>query len=190
MNKYNIPDVITFEYTKIIGVENIEFGKNIIIDDFVFIYAKQKIKIGNYVHIATFTSITGGENFVMEDFSGLSSGVRIVTGSDDFKEWGFGNPTIDEKYRNITRAPIYISKFAIVGANSVILPGVTIGEGASVGAGSVITKNLEPWGIYVNNRKVGDRDKAAVIKNYDRYLLDTKRISDSDVIDNDSTNTI
>lgn len=37
MGKYNIAGVTTFEYTKIIGIENIEFGKNIIIDDFVFI---------------------------------------------------------------------------------------------------------------------------------------------------------
>jgi galactoside O-acetyltransferase len=177
VDKYNIFGVTTFEYTKIVGLENIEFGKNIIIDDFVFIYAKKKITIGNNVHIASFTSITGGESFIMEDFSGLSSGVRIITGSDDFKEWGFGNPTIEEKYRNIARAPIYIGKFSIIGANSVILPGVTIGEGATVGAGSIVTKGLEPWGIYIGNRKVGERDKTGVFKNYEKYLLDVNKNS-------------
>ena len=35
MDKYKIPHVKTFEYTKIIGLENIDFGKYIIIDDFV-----------------------------------------------------------------------------------------------------------------------------------------------------------
>ena len=55
MGKYKIPNVKTFEYTKIIGLENIEFGKNIIIDDFAFIYAKGKIKLGNYVHNIGFT---------------------------------------------------------------------------------------------------------------------------------------
>ena len=49
-DRYNIPGVTIFEETKIVGIENIEFGQNIIIDDFVFIYAKKKIKIGNNVH--------------------------------------------------------------------------------------------------------------------------------------------
>jgi galactoside O-acetyltransferase len=43
MNKYNIPDVKTFEFTKIIGLEHIKFGKNIIIDDFVLIYVKRML---------------------------------------------------------------------------------------------------------------------------------------------------
>lgn len=74
MDKYNLPGVKTYEYTKIIGVENIRSGRNIIIDDFVISYAKKKMRIGNYVHIACFTSILGGEAFIMEDFSWISSG--------------------------------------------------------------------------------------------------------------------
>ena len=60
MTKYNIPSVKTFEFTKIIGIENINFGTNIIIDDFVLIYAKEKVILGDFVHIACFSSITGG----------------------------------------------------------------------------------------------------------------------------------
>ena len=78
----------------------------------------------------------------MEDYSGLSSGVRIFTGSDDFKGHGFGNPTIDERFRNLKIGEVCIRRFAIIGANSVVLPDVEIGEGASVGAGSVITRDL------------------------------------------------
>lgn len=170
MDKYNIPYVKTFEYTKIIGIESIEFGKNIIIDDFVLIYAKEKIKIGNFVHIASFSSISGGGELVMEDFSGLASGCRIVTGSDDFKEWGFGNPTVANQFRNSKVGKVYIGKFAIIGTNSTILPDVNIGEGASVAANSLITKDLEPWSIYVGNKKVGERNKEEVLKNYESFL--------------------
>jgi galactoside O-acetyltransferase len=166
----NISGVQTFEYTKIVGIENIEFGKNIIIDDFVFIYAKKKMKIGNHVHIASFSSITGGESLVMEDFSGLSSGVRIFTGSEDFVDWGFGNPTIDEKYRNVKRGSVHIGKFCVIGANSVILPGVTIGEGVSISAGSVISKDLEPWGVYVGNRRHKERNREGMLANYAKFL--------------------
>ncbi|MGB3670435.1 MAG: acyltransferase [Phormidesmis sp.] len=173
MHLLQIPDVTTFEQTKIVGIENIDFGKNIIIDDFVFIHAKKRMVIGNHVHIATFTSITGGEALTMGDFSALSSGVRLLTGTDDFKSWGFGNSTLDEKYRNTQRLSVHIGQFAVVGANSVILPGVNIGEGASIGAGSVITRDVEAWGIYIGNRRIGERDKNGVLRNYRRFLTES-----------------
>ena len=170
MDKYNIANVKTFEYTKIIGLENIDFGKHIIIDDFVLIYAKEKIKIGNYVHIASFTSISGSGKLIMEDFSGLASGCRIVTGTDDFKDSGFGNPTISDKFRNSKVGKINIGRFVIIGTNSVILPNVTIGEGATVSANSLITKDLEPWGTYIGNKRVGWRNKEEVLKNHEIFL--------------------
>lgn len=178
MDKYKIPNVKTFEYTKIIGLENIEFGKNIIIDDFVLIYAKEKVKIENFVHIASFTSISGGGEFIMEEFSGLASGCRIITGSDDFKDWGFGNPTIANEFRNSKTGKIKIGKFAIVGTNTTILPNVIIGEGVTIAANSLITKDLEPWGIYVGNKRVGTRNKEEVLKNYEKFLAtpENKRV--------------
>ncbi len=162
----------TYEYTKIIGKENIEFGKNVIIDDFVLIYAKNKIKIGNYVHIASFSSLVSTNYLEMQDFCGVSHGVRIFTSSEDFKEWGFGNPTIEEKYRNIKHGNVIIEKFSIIGANSVILPNVTIGEGVTVGACSVVTKDLAPWGIYIGNKRMGERDQKKVMDNYEKFLSD------------------
>ena len=170
MDRYHIPDVKTFEYTKIIGLENIDFGKYIIIDDFVLIYAKEKITIGNHVHIANFTSITGGNKLIIGNYTAISQGCRILTATDDFKEWGFGNSTVANEYRNIKSSPISIGEFCIIGANSVILPGVSIGEGTTVGANSVVTKPLEPWGIYIGNKKVGERNKEEVLKNYEKFL--------------------
>ncbi|MDD4329150.1 MAG: acyltransferase, partial [Aliarcobacter sp.] len=170
MDKYKIPNARTFEYTKIIGIENIEFGKNIIIDDFAFIYAKGKIKLGNYVHIGIYASITGGGELIVGDFSAISQGVRILTATDDFKDGGFGNSTIDNQFRNVKSLPISIGRFSIIGANAVILPGVTIGEGAMVGANSTVTKDLEPWGIYVGNKRISERNKEGVLKNYEKFL--------------------
>lgn len=156
---------------KIVGMENVEFGHDIIIDDFVFIYAKKKIRVGNYVHIAAFSSITGGEEVTFGEFSTLSWGCRIFTATDDFSGKGFGNSTVPEEYRNVYRGSVTLARFAIVGANSVILPGVTLGEGVSVGANSVVTRNLEPWGVYIGNRRVRDRDRNAVLANYERFKL-------------------
>jgi len=177
MNK-TIPGVKTFELTKIIGLENIVFGQNIIIDDFVLIYAKEKISIGSFVHIANFASITGGKELEIGDFSAISQGCKILTATDDFKFSGFGNSTIDNEFRNINAAPIKIGKFCIVGANSVVLPGVEIGEGATVGANSVVTKSLPPWSINIGNKKIGERDKMSVLENHKRFLStpDNKRL--------------
>jgi len=166
---YCIPGVKTFEHTKIVVVENIQFGKNIIIDDFAFVYARGRIKIGNHVHIACFASITGGADLEIGDFSAISQGARVLTATDDFKDWGFGNSTVPEEHRNATRAPVSIGRFCIIGANSVVLPGVAIGEGATVGAGTVVTKNLQPWGVYLGNQRIRERDKDGVLKNFERF---------------------
>jgi len=162
----------TFPYTKIVGQENIDFGHDIIIDDFVFIYAKNKMKIGNYVHIGGFCTIIGVDYFEMQDFTCISHGTRVFTASDDFTSNGFGNSSIDVKYRNIKTAPVIMKKFSLVGANSTILPGVVIGEGATVGAGSVVTKDLEPWGVYINNKRIADRDKAGVMDTYKKFCTE------------------
>ncbi|KJU85283.1 acetyltransferase, partial [Candidatus Magnetobacterium bavaricum] len=120
-------------------------------------------------------SISGGGRLTLREHSGLSGGVRVYTATDDFKDWGFGNCTIPEGYRNVRRMDIYIDRFAIIGANSVILPGVTIGEGVSVGACSVVTRDLAPWGIYIGNKRVGDRNKDGVLKTYERFLAESRK---------------
>ncbi|HOO71331.1 MAG TPA: acyltransferase [Spirochaetota bacterium] len=165
-----IRGVRIYRPVKISGINNIEFGNNIIIDSFCYIYANKQMKIGNNVHLASFVFINGADILEIGDFAGIFQGVKIYTSNDDFKGCGFGNPTIDDKYRNTYRAPIIIGRFSVIGANSVVLPGVTIGEGASVGACSVVTRNLDPWGIYIGNEKVGERNRDAVLQNYKKYL--------------------
>ena len=165
-------NVKIYDLARIVDIDNIEFGDNIIIDDFAFIYARGKVRIGNYVHIAAYASITGGEEVVFDDFSCISWGARIFSGTDDFTGHGFGNSTVPLQFRNVRRAPVRIGRFCIIGANSVVLPGVTIGEGAMVGANSVVTRDLESWGVYVSNRRISERDKAGVLGNYDRFLRD------------------
>ena len=163
-------NVKIFEPSSIVNKDNIEFGEYILIDDFVKVHAKSKITIGNYVHIGSYSSlVASGASIVMKDFSGLSYGVRIVTSSDDFKSDGFGNPTIAEEFRNVSSGNVTIEKFAIVGTNSVILPGVTVGEGSTVAAGSIVSRDLEPWGIYIGNRRVGDRPKEGVLSRYENF---------------------
>ena len=60
--------------------------------------------------------------------------------------------------------PIHIGKNCWIGAGSVILPGVTVGDGSVIGAGSVVTKDIPSGVVAVGNpcrvlRKIGDRDR-------------------------------
>ena len=142
-------NVRIYSGAKIIGAEHISIGDNVIIDDFVMIYARTPTVIGSHVHIASFCSITGGGDLVMGDFSGLSSGVRVITGSDDFLGGGLTNPTIPEAYRSVARSHVHIGRHALIGANAVVLPESEIGDGCAVGAASLVHKTLAPWGVYV-----------------------------------------
>lgn len=144
-------DVTIWPLAKIINPETISLGDAVIIDDFVLLMGGRKTGIGSFIHIASFTSITGGGEFVMEDFSTLSSGVRVFTGTDDFLGNYLANSAVPHPYRQPERTFVTIKKHAIVGANSVILPGVTIGEGAAIGANSLVRHDCEPWTIYVGS---------------------------------------
>ena len=158
-------DVFIWPQAKIVGSEVISIGDSVIIDDFVFIMGGIKTTIGSFVHIASFVSILGGGEFVMEDFAGISSGSRVYTGNDDYLGGCLTGPTVPFPYRVPIRSSVHIRKHAIVGANTVILPGVEIGEGAAVGAGSVITKDCKPWTIYVGSpaRAVRPRPKERML---------------------------
>jgi acetyltransferase-like isoleucine patch superfamily enzyme len=141
-------DVTIWPLAKIVFPELISIGDSVIVDDFVFLMGGTKTEIGSFIHIASFTSITGGGEFIMGDYSGLSGGVKIYTGNEDYSGGCMTNPTVPFPYRKPVRSFVKIGKHAIVGANSVVLPGVTIGEGAVVGANSLVTKDCQPWTTY------------------------------------------
>jgi len=157
-------DVLMFPLTKIICPEQVSIGDSVIIDDFVFMMVKATI--GSFIHIAGMTSIVGNGEYVMEDFSSVSWGCRIFTGNEDWHGNAINNPTVDPPYRRATRSYVRFEKHATLGANSVILPGVTLGEGALVGANSLVRENCLPYSIYVGSpvRKVGEYSKDKLVE--------------------------
>jgi galactoside O-acetyltransferase len=133
----------------IYGAERIELGDHSRIDDFCLLSAGGGgIKIGRYVHIACYSSLVGAATIEMEDFSGLSSRVAIYSSSDDYSGKCLTNPTVPEQYKEVDSRPVILRKHVIVGAGAIILPGVEIGEGAAVGALSLVNRSCEPFGIY------------------------------------------
>ncbi|MFB3827552.1 MAG: DapH/DapD/GlmU-related protein [Bryobacteraceae bacterium] len=165
-------DVTIFPLAKILSPGTVTIGSHVIIDDFVFIGAHRQLVIGNHVHIASHASITGGGVCALCDFAGVSSGVRILTGTDDFLGEGLAGPTIPPEFRRVRRGRVILGRHALIGANAVIFPDIEIGEGAAVGAGSVVTKNLAPWGVYVGSpaRRVAARASETILR-YEAELL-------------------
>ena len=144
-------DITIWPMARVVGRGAISIGDSVIVDDFAFIVGGQRTEIGSFIHIASFVSITGGGKFLMEDFSGISAGSRVYTGNEDYLGGCLTNPTIPAPYRVARRSFVRIGRHAIIGANSVILPGVTLGEGCVVGAGSLVNRDCEPWTVYVGS---------------------------------------
>jgi galactoside O-acetyltransferase len=139
-------DVLLSRKASIYGASGMEIGSNTRIDDFCFLSGK--IKIGNYVHIAVGSILYGStEGIEMQDFSGLSPRVTIHADSDDYSGESLTNPMTPAEFKTIIRKPVIIKKHSIIGSGCVILPGVIVEEGCSVGAMSLVVKSTKPWTI-------------------------------------------
>jgi len=135
------------EKASIYNPELIEIGNHTRIDDFCVISGK--VILGRNVHIAVFCNIAGGERGVtIEDFCGLAYGCHVFSQSDDYSGRTLTNPTVPDKYKIESKLPVHIKRHSIVGTCSLVLPGVTLEEGTSVYAKSMVTKSTEPWSIY------------------------------------------
>ena len=82
------------------------------------------------------------------------------------------NPTVHEEYTSEEVGGVTLGRHVIIGANSVILPGVTIGDGAAVGALSLVTKNLGEWGVFF-----GSPAKHLKKRSKDLLKLETKYLA-------------
>jgi galactoside O-acetyltransferase len=143
-----------------------EMGSHIAIDNGVTIATQ--LVMGDYIHIAPFVVVIGGEKskLILEDFSFVASGTKIVCGSEDYTGTGLVGPTIPEKYREINYTTVKFERFAGCGVNCSIMPGVTLAEGSILGANSLLTKDTEPWTIYVGSpaKPIKIREKEFILK--------------------------
>lgn len=139
--------------------ERITIGALSRIDGLVKIEGGNGVTIGAHVHIASFSHINaGGGTVIFGDHSGCASGARIIGG---YPDPGYLHVSAAESPDDchVVRRVTTIGAWAVVFSNAVIYPGVTVGEGALIGAGSVVTKDVLPWEVWggVPARKLRDR---------------------------------
>jgi len=167
--------VVLYPHIIFVNQENLYLKNHIIISEFCWIHAGLNTTIGNFIHLASFCSISGGGVFILEDFSGVSAGVRIINGSEMTRGEGLTNPTIPAEFRAMFRSYVHIQRHAFIGSNVVVHPGVTIGEGAVIGAHSQVTKDIDPWTINVGQpakaigKRPSDKIKRLEEKVYARF---------------------
>ena len=159
--------------------DQIEIADNSRIDDFCVISGK--IKIGKNVLITPMCLVAGGEQgIIFEDFTTIAYGVKVFTQSDDYSGATMANSMVPKQYKNEFKKEVILKKHTIVGACSIIMPGVILSEGTSVGAMSLVLKSTEPWGIYVGNpaKRLKDR-KRDLLELEKEYLKNEGKLYDS-----------
>lgn len=127
----------------------VSVGNHVAID--TGLYLTTPATIGDYTHLGPYITVIGGlkSNLIVEDFSTIAAGSRMIAGSDQFLGEGFTSVTVPEQYRDVVKhSTIHIKRFSGIGTNVVVMPGVTIAEGSVIGACSLVTHNTEPWTIY------------------------------------------
>lgn len=114
-------------------------------------YAPEGIVVGEHVTIGDSAFLDGRSGLTIGDNVNLGSHVSIYT-----REHDVNSPTFAE-----TGAPVVIGDRAWVSSHSVVLPGVTVGEGAVVAAAAVVTKDVAPYTIVGGNpaRFIAERSR-------------------------------
>lgn len=143
----------------LIGADSIVAG------NFIFESSEGQVKIGNHsyvgggtfisrssIEIGNYVTIAWGGTFYDHDSHSLDYMTRRKDIDDELEDIRNGQNFIEHKDWSVVNSkPIKICDDAWIGMNVIILKGVTIGEGAVVGAGSVVTKDVPAWTVVAGN---------------------------------------
>lgn len=150
---------------------NVELGSDVRIDCYSVITSGEPVVLGNNIHLAAGVHIFGSSGVRIDNYCGLSSQCAIYSTSDDYTEGHMTNPTIPDEFRKITCAPVVLEKHVVVGWGSVIMPGVTLKQGASVGAQSYVNKDVPEYLVVRGApiRKIGRRNHNRLLELEKQY---------------------
>ena len=155
-------------------------GSKVYIDPSVEISEPSLVSIGNNCHIQMNCKLYGfGGGITIGDGSVLSHDIQIFArnhnyDSDDLKLIPYDERDIPKK--------VEIGENVWIGARATILPGVVIGEGAVIGAASVVTKNIPPYAVVGGNPakviKYRNRENYEKLKSQDKIYIKFKDYTD------------
>ena len=128
-----------------------------------------KIKVGRltYGGLNVYEYGKNDHNLIIGDFVSISHNVSFLLGGehDYFNVTSFPFKSIlYGEQEALSKGDIVIDSDVWIGCNTTILSGVHIGQGAIIGAGSVVAKNVPPYSIYVGNKVIKYRFSENIIK--------------------------
>ena len=109
-------------------------------------YHAGDLRIGDGTWIGPRCFFHAAGNLTIGANVGIAPGVKIITSAH--REAGRELPIL---HAPIQFSPVVIQDDADIGVGAVVLPGVTVGRGAQVGAGAVVTKDIEPYSVVAGN---------------------------------------
>lgn len=149
-------------YARFYGINNMVIGDNVRIDDFCILSGK--LTIGSNIHISAYVALYGKLGITLEDYTGISPRSTIYSAMDDFSGNFLIGPIHESDKTNVSGGQVILRRYSQIGANCIVYPSVEIGEGAVVGAMSLVNKNVAPWNIVVGQ-------PAKFLKNREKGLL-------------------
>ncbi len=158
-------DVLIHSTCVVRNCGGIALGDNVRIDPFTIVSVGGGLTIGPYTHIAGHCLITGAEPVEIGAFSGLSHGGKIFSSTTDFNGGGVAPPTAPAEFRCDISIPVRLGRHALIGANSVVLPGAEIGDGAAFGALSLIRGAHDAWTLNAGSpaKRIGSRNRESIL---------------------------
>lgn len=142
------------------------------ISDTVFLNRPERVFVEDFVFIGHYTILDGTGGLTIGEGSGISAWVGIFTHSVHLSLRIYGRhyrEVPDAEKKGFRVAPVRIGKYVGVGAGTIILPGVTIGDGAAITAGTLVNRDVGPFEVVSGNpgKVIGDT------RRFDkRYLKD------------------
>ena len=131
----------------VVGKESVVAGRGVRIDSFVKIEGGLGCVLGAYSHIPAFAYLNiGGGALWVGEHAAICNSVRIVTGSNTMQGWSMSAASPREM-QVVDRSFVFVGARTFIGTGAIVLPGVRIGEGAVVGAGSIVAHDVEPWTV-------------------------------------------
>lgn len=133
---------------RIFHPENVHIGKSGYVGHLAVIngYHKGYVRIGDGTWVGAYTLLHGAAGLEIGRAVGIGPRVTVLTSSHDLSR-----VEIPPLHGEIRLATVRIEDGAHLGAGVTVLPGVTIGECAVIGAGAVVTEDVSPRTIAVGN---------------------------------------
>lgn len=118
-----------------------QIGKGVVMKPGIRIKYPWNLRVGDYTWIGENVWLDSLAPITLESHVCISQGAYLCTGNHDWKDTAFG----------LMIKPIVIENGAWIGARAMVMPGVTIASHSVITAGSVISRDTEPYGIYSGN---------------------------------------